>query len=135
MNAAILDPEVPAISDEDLGAHVCLRPEDLIFLFRGARGVVVQLGEVMFFESQGNYTRVVLGDGSAFILRRPIYQCEARLDPRVFYRVNRDCIVNLAHVKEVGMLDPKRYFFILTSGKQVEVSRARSVSFRREMGF
>ena len=121
-------------TEEELDAG-SLRSEDFVFLFAGARGVVVRLSEVMVLESAGNYTRMILGNGSAFVLRRPIYRCEARLDPKVFYRINRDCIVNLAHVKEVGMLDPKRYFFLCSNGRQLEVSRARSVSFRREMGF
>lgn len=127
--------EAATTRDEDMDAGVSLRPEDFVFFFVGARGVVVRLGEVMLLESEGNYTRMILGSGRAFVLRRPIYQCEKRLDPKVFYRVNRECIVNLAHVKEVGMLDPKRYFFLFSDGRKVEVSRKRSVSFRREMGF
>ena len=50
-------------------------------------------------------------------------ELENQLDPQVFYRVHRQVIVNLNHVREINAFDNSTARLTLTGGQQVNVSR------------
>jgi DNA-binding LytR/AlgR family response regulator len=106
------------------------RGSDFVFLSDNVNCWVVRASEISMLEAWGNYTRVSLGDATALI-RRPLRECECRLDPSTFFRTRRDCIVNLNRVKEIRVLDAKRFLLILLDGKEVPMSRKQSLLFRR----
>jgi DNA-binding LytR/AlgR family response regulator len=54
------------------------------------------------------------------------------LDGSLFFRAGRSCVVNLNFVRKVQMADAKRFLFVMGNGREVIVSRKRSVAFRRE---
>ena len=91
---------------------------------------VVRAADISVLEACGNYTRVYFNDSSALI-RRPLRECECRLDPSTFFRTRRDCVVNLSRVKQMRMLDAKRFLFVLLDGKEVPMSRKQSLIFRK----
>jgi len=106
------------------------RYDDFIFLSDNVNCWVVRASEISTLEACGNYTRVHLSDATALI-RRPLRECECKLDPSTFFRTRRDCIVNLSRVKQMRMLDAKRFLFILLDGKEVAMSRKQSLLFRK----
>jgi two-component system LytT family response regulator len=105
--------------------------DDYIFLSDNVKCWVVRASDISTLEACGNYTRVNLGDATALI-RRPLRECECRLDPSTFFRTRRDCIVNLSRVKQMRMLDAKRFLFVLLDGKEVAMSRKQSLLFRKQ---
>ena len=105
--------------------------DDFIFLSDNVKCWVVRASDISTLEACGNYTRVNLSDATALI-RRPLRQCECRLDPSIFFRTRRDCIVNLSQVKQMRMLDAKRFLFVLLDGKEVAMSRKQSHLFRKQ---
>jgi DNA-binding LytR/AlgR family response regulator len=105
--------------------------EDFIFLSDNVRCWVVRVSDISTLEACGNYTRVTLG-GATALIRRPLRECEGRLDPGTFFRTRRDCIVNLSRVKQMRMLDSKRFLFVLFDGKEVPMSRKQSLLFRKQ---
>ncbi len=105
--------------------------DDFVFLSDNVKCWVVRTSEISTLEACGNYTRVNLSDATALI-RRPLRECETRLDPSTFFRTRRDCVVNLGRVKQMRMLDAKRFLFVLLDGREVAMSRKQSLLFRRQ---
>ncbi|HEY5706661.1 MAG TPA: LytTR family DNA-binding domain-containing protein [Terrimicrobiaceae bacterium] len=105
--------------------------DDFIFLSDNVRCWVVRASDIMTLQACGNYTRVNLS-GATALIRRPLRECECRLDPSTFFRTRRDCVVNLRQVKQMRMLDAKRFLFVLLDGKEVAMSRKQSLLFRKQ---
>ena len=55
---------------------------------------MIPVGEVLFFQSDEKYTRVVLADGEALI-KTPIRELLDGLDPDVFWQIHRSTLVNV----------------------------------------
>jgi DNA-binding LytR/AlgR family response regulator len=55
---------------------------------------MIPVGEVLFFQSDEKYTRVVLPDGEALI-KTPIRELMDGLDPDVFWQIHRSTLVNV----------------------------------------
>jgi two-component system, LytTR family, response regulator len=106
---------------------------DFIFLYDRAKSWVVRVCEIEMLEANGNDTIIYLGDRK-ISMRRLIGGCERVLDGSIFFRAARSCIVNLNFVKRVEMADAKRLMFVMANGKEVILSRERSIRFRRERG-
>jgi two-component system LytT family response regulator len=106
---------------------------DFVYLPNTANGWVVRVSEIGLLEALGNYTRVILSDGRKILLRRSMTNCERDLsETRRFFRTSRSCIVNLEWVKKTRPADPKHITFVLEGGKEVTLSRQRTVALRRE---
>ena len=65
---------------------------------RGLR--LVMLADVLFFQSDAKYTRVVTAAGESLI-RTSVRELLPRLDPAQFWQVHRGIVVNLAQVDGV----------------------------------
>jgi two-component system, LytTR family, response regulator len=117
--------------DISRGASAVFGRDDFIFLSDNVKCWVVRASDISTLEACGNYTRVNLSDATALI-RRPLRECECRLDPSTFFRTRRDCIVNLSRVKQMRMLDAKRFLFVLLDGREVAMSRKQSLLFRKQ---
>jgi DNA-binding LytR/AlgR family response regulator len=61
---------------------------------------IIPTEEVVYFQSDAKYTKVVSDRGDMHI-RRSIKDLASELDPRIFWQVNRGIIVNLSRVEEV----------------------------------
>jgi two-component system LytT family response regulator len=109
------------------------RPNDFVYISDTAKGCVVHAAEISTLETCGNYTRVTLENGRTLTVRRGTQACHAKLDPKLFFRANRHCIVNLNYVAETRFADPKRILFILADGRQVVVARRHSIALKRDM--
>src|SRR5512141_387611 len=55
---------------------------------------LIPVGEVLFFQSDEKYTRVVLAEGEALI-KTPIRELLDGLDPEVFWQIHRSTLVNV----------------------------------------
>ena len=61
---------------------------------------LIPVEEVLFFQSDEKYTRVVTGEGEALI-RKPIRELLDELDPERFWQVHRATIVNVERIAAV----------------------------------
>jgi DNA-binding LytR/AlgR family response regulator len=55
---------------------------------------LIPVGDVLFFQSDEKYTRVVLADGEALI-KTPIREILDGVDPEVFWQIHRSTLVNV----------------------------------------
>src|SRR5688572_16302320 len=66
----------------------------------GASVRLIPVEEILFFQSDEKYTRVVTCDSEALI-RKPIKELLEELDPDKFWQVHRATIVNVDHIASV----------------------------------
>jgi two-component system LytT family response regulator len=68
-------------------------------------------------------------------VRRTLADLAARLDPATFFRAHRSAIVNLNRVQEVIPWFKGSHKLRLTSGAQVDLSRAQARTLREILGW
>ncbi|HEY5811765.1 MAG TPA: LytTR family DNA-binding domain-containing protein [Terrimicrobiaceae bacterium] len=107
-----------------------LRNDDFVVLTDNVKCCILRMSDLLRLEAEGNYSRVYW-IGSSMLIRRPLRDCEKRLDRSKFFRARRDCIVNLEHVKHTRIVDLMRYVFVLQDGSEVTLSRRQSLVLRK----
>jgi len=105
---------------------------DKVLLCDGDDCKLVELSEVRYFETCGNYTKTYFSGGKLLIYRTLSY-LDGRLPSNYFFRVNRQQIVNLTHIKNIQLLDNSTFRIELSCGKKIDLSRRRSKLFRGAM--
>ena len=68
-------------------------------------------------------------------IRRTLTELEARLDPERFFRAHRSAIVNLDRVQEVIPWFKGSHILRLTTGTEVDLSRAQARRLRKVLGW
>jgi two-component system LytT family response regulator len=91
---------------------------------------VLDVDEMDWIGVEGEQVMVHVGD-RAYPIRRTLTELEARLDPTTFFRAHRAAIVNLSRVKEVIPWFKGSHKLRLTTGAEVELSRARARALRK----
>ncbi len=109
-----------------------LGENDRVFVRDGDRCWLVRLGDLLLFESEGNYTRVVF-ENHRPLVHRSLKQLDERLDPRVFFRANRRQIINIRKVERLEPIEEGRMIAYFDSGLEVELSRRRAQLFRERL--
>ncbi len=114
------------------GREMLLQEDDRVFVRDGERCWLVRLGDVLLFESEGNYTRLRFGNEQPLV-HRSLKNLDDRLDPRTFFRANRRQILNLKKVATLVPSEQGRMIARLSNGLEVEMSRRRAQRFREVM--
>jgi len=109
-----------------------LGADDQVFLRDGERCWFVALSEIQRIVVDGNYARIWFRDQSA-LLARSLSALEARLDPALFFRANRNTLVNLRMVRGVEPSIADGYLLQLKGGGEVEVSRRQARELRERL--
>lgn len=115
-----------ASSGEKLGE------ESQVFIKDGDKCFFVKLGDVSMFESVGNYVKVHFGTNRP-LLHKSLNQLEDKLDPRVFFRANRQCIINLKFIEKIDPYFSNSLLVYLKGGQTIDVSRRQSIRFKELM--
>jgi two-component system LytT family response regulator len=73
---------------------------DRVFLRDGDRCWIVTMGEIVFFETEGNYARAYFGANRPLI-RTSLNALASRMDPALFFRASRRHLINLRFVERI----------------------------------
>lgn len=103
-----------------------------IFIKDGEKCWLVKIGDIILFEIVGNYTRVYFEENSPLIYKS-LNQVEVKLPEDFFFRVNRQQIINIKHVKNVVPWFNGKFKLTLNNDTEVEVSRRQSQSFKEKL--
>ncbi|MBL8341581.1 MAG: response regulator transcription factor [Rubrivivax sp.] len=91
---------------------------------------MIRVDEVIYFESDARYTRVVTAAGDALI-RTPLKELLAQLDEREFWQVHRSVIVNHRHVASAVRVDEGHMHLTLRGrDERLPVSRHFQAMFK-----
>jgi two-component system LytT family response regulator len=69
------------------------------------------------------------------MIPRSLNYMESRLDTEVFFRANRQQIINLKYIKRIEPWFSGTLKVYLKDGEEIEVSRRQSIKFREVMSF
>ena len=112
--------------------HGTLGAQDHVFLREGERCWFVSIAEIRRLVVDGNYTRLWFRDQNA-LLARSLSALEARLPSDLFFRANRNTLVNLRRIRAVTPSIGDGYDLALDDGSEVEVSRRQARELRERM--
>jgi two-component system LytT family response regulator len=88
----------------------------------GTKDVLVPVDEVEWIEAADYYSCLHVG-AKSFLLREPIKQLAASLDPVRFVRVHRSAIVNINHVREIVREGRSEGAVVLHNGHRLRMSK------------
>lgn len=111
-----------------------LQENSQVFVKDGDRCWFVQLKDIRLFEVEDNYTRIYFGKDKPMIPKTLNY-LETRLDPEVFFRANRQQIINTKWIEKVEPWFSGTIRIFLKDGTEVQVSRRQTSRFKDLMGF
>ncbi|MGC9333061.1 MAG: LytR/AlgR family response regulator transcription factor [Anaerolineae bacterium] len=83
---------------------------------------------------EGEQVMVHAGE-QIYPIRRTLTELEARLDPKRFFRAHRSAIVNLDRVQEIVPWFKGAHILRLTTGAEVDLSRAQARALRKMLGW
>lgn len=109
-----------------------LTESDQIFVKDNEQCWFVKLGEISLLEVNGNYTKIYFQNHSPMVMKSLNY-LEGRLDPKVFFRANRQQIINLKKVDKIIPWFRGSLKIQLNNGREVEISRRQSAIFKEQL--
>jgi len=93
----------------------------------------LQLDQVEWIESEGNYVRLHLS-GESYLHRETMLALEVNLDPAQFMRIHRSTIVNILRIKDLRPWFTGEYIIRMQSGKELTLTRTYRDNLRRLIG-
>lgn len=119
-------PELPAVAER------LLQADSNFFVKDGERCYFLKISDVRWFEAVGNYSKVHLATAVPLVYRT-LASIEQRLAPGLFFRANRQQLVNLTAVVAVEPAISGGLLLRLQDGTEVEVSRRQSTELRQQL--
>lgn len=103
-----------------------------VFLRDGNRVWLVTIRDIEMLETCGNYTKLFFPGGPALI-RRPLKEFASRLEEKIFFRINRERVVNIRKIVEVTSSERGHLVIKMPNGDVYEMSRHQTAEFQRLM--
>jgi two-component system, LytTR family, response regulator len=107
-----------------------LDADSSVFVKDGEQCWMLELNKVVHFTSAGNYTEVHF-DGHRPLIHKSLNQLEARLPEQLFFRANRQQIINIKRITSIELTVAGTLELIMLDGSAVEVSRRHSTRFKQ----
>ncbi len=111
-----------------------LTEESRVFVKDGDKCWFVSVKDIRLLVGQGNYTQVFF-EGHKPLILKSLQHFENVLDDAVFFRVNRQQIINLKYVEGGGSWFNGRLKLKLISGEEIEVSRRQTEKIKKLFSF
>ncbi len=93
---------------------------------------LVNMDEIFYFESDGNYTTVHLKGDKNIVVSKPIGRFEELVDDTHFFRVHNSFLINLNHVSKFVRSDGG--YVVLENGKSITVARSKRDALLEVLG-
>lgn len=92
----------------------------------------VPVDQVAYFQSEGRYVKLVSTDNHRYIVDGTMDKLATELDPRAFFRINRQLIVSFAAIRSMVPYSKSRVKVVLQPATEAEsiVSVERSAEFK-----
>ena len=100
-----------------------------IFIKDGEQCHFIPLTDIRLIQSMDNYARLFFNEEKAMI-KRSLNLLQEKLDPAIFFRINRSQIINTHYIKEIHPYFNNKLQIIMTSGEKLEVSSRQSAKFK-----
>ncbi len=104
---------------------------DSVFVKDGDDCWFVDVADIRLFEVDGNYTTLYFADHCP-MLPKTLNHLAERLDPKLFFRANRNQMINLKHIKQVEP-SVQGIRIELSGSEKIELSRRQTQKFKEMM--
>ena len=101
-----------------------------IFIKDGEKCHFIPLSHISLIESLENYARLYFKDEKVMV-KRSLNSLEEKLDPKIFFRINRSQIINTEYIEKIHPYFNNKLQITLITGEVLEVSNRQSVKFKR----
>jgi len=108
-----------------------LQLEDNVFIKDGEKCWFIKLKDIVLFESEGNYVRIVFKEFKPLVLMS-LNNLEGRLSSEHFFRANRKFIINLETISHIENWFNGGLKITLFNKQEVEISRRQAVKFKTQ---
>jgi two-component system LytT family response regulator len=125
---------MPLLAEKQKSNNKQLNESSQIFIKDGENCWMIMLNQVYLFEIMGNYTSVYFKDKRPLIYKS-LNQIEKNLPAEIFFRANRQQIINLKHIVNVEVWFKGKLKVTLKNKLEIEVSRRQSNKFRQMLAF
>ena len=88
--------------------------------------VFLECQEILYAESDGNYSTIYLSDGQKIVLTKKLKEVNELLPSDSFFRIHNSYIINLTKIKEFLKTDG---YVVLQSNHKIPVSRQKKSDF------
>jgi len=105
---------------------------DQIFVRDGEHCHFIRLSDLRLINVEGNYVRLFFLSTKT-LLARSLNHIEERLDPQVFFRANRQQIVNMDYVAKIEPWLNEGLLIKMQDGTEVEVSRRQAKELKQRL--
>ncbi len=104
---------------------------DQVFVKEGDRCWFVDVANIRLLEVDGNYTTIYFNEQQP-MLPKTLNHLAEKLDPELFFRANRNQMINLKHIKQV---EPwvQGIRIELSGNEKIELSRRQTQKFKEMM--
>lgn len=116
----------PKTEDDDKGK---VFQNNQVFIRDGEKCWFVKIEDIRLFESVGNYARVFF-DNERPLIHRSLNQLGEKLNPGLFFRANRQEIINLNFIQKIEPYFSGGLLVVMKDGRKVEVSRRQAARFK-----
>jgi len=89
----------------------------------GPRVHVIPVEKIDYIQAQDDYV-CFSSDGKDYLKEQTLAEVEASLDPKIFVRIHRSYVLNLARLARVDQDERENRIAVLTDGRRLPVSRA-----------
>ncbi|WP_373522527.1 LytR/AlgR family response regulator transcription factor [Aquiflexum sp.] len=107
--------------------------EKKIFIKDGEKCFFVPVKDIFLIESEGNYVKVYF-ENKKPLLHKSLTYMDSRLPEEVFFRANRQFIINLNFVKNIEPYFNSTLLVEMQNGQKIDLSQRQSVKFRELTG-
>lgn len=118
--------------DQQPKSNKLLTDTDQVFIRDGDKCWFVKLTDIRMIESAGNYAKIHF-DKYQPLIHKTLNALDERLSPSLFFRANRQQIINLQYIDKIEPFFNAGFLIYLKDGTKVEVSRRQSVKFKEMM--
>ena len=88
---------------------------------------VLIIDDIIRFEAEGSYTKVIFKEGKNKIVSRTLKDFEETLPKGKFFRSHKSHLINLKYIKDYSNISGN--FVTMTDGSKVEISRRKAPEF------
>ncbi|RIA10921.1 LytTR family two component transcriptional regulator [Flavobacteriaceae bacterium MAR_2010_72] len=92
--------------------------------------IFLNVEEIVFVESDGNYSTIVLADGQKIVITKKLKEVDVMLPEHYFFRIHNSFIVNLNKIKE---FIKNEGYVVMETNKKIPVARQRKSDFLEKL--
>ena len=113
--------------------NVRLNPDKKIFIKDGDKCYFIPISRIFLLESEGNYVRIYFENQRA-LMHKTLTYLEQKLPSDLFFRANRQFIVNLDFIEKIEPYFNSTLLVVLKSGHRIDLSQRQSARFKEITG-